>query len=190
MMHKDKIWPNITGSEAAENFINGDLGILLATTGNLAEFSKNAKFKLGVMLLPKYDDMVHRNPRVIPAGGSNIYIMPTTDAKQKAAWEFLKYATSPEVGATVVEGMGYMAPRKSLQEKDGLLADYVAKNPLATKSYEQVDSLSDWFNWPGLNGARITNEFLTQFGEAFLQQKTGQQMLTDIAGEVKTILGW
>ena len=190
MKHEDGSWPNMSGGEAAENFLNGDLGMITATTGNLTAFTAGADFNMGIMLLPLYDDAQNRNPRVIPAGGSNIYILPSEAAREAAAWEFVKYAMSPEAGAIIVEGMGYMAARESLLDEGGLLSDYIAQNPQATRSYDQVVDLSDWFNWPGVTGARIDSIFLANFEEAFLQQKTGEEVLDDVADEVRTILGW
>ncbi|MEN1761549.1 ABC transporter substrate-binding protein [Anoxynatronum sibiricum] len=190
MMHEDGIYPNISGSEAAENFINGSSVMIVATTGNLVNFTENAAFDLGIMLLPKYDNMTNRNPRRVPAGGSNLYIMPSDPEREAAAWEFIKYATSPEAGAIIVEKMGYMAARKSLIEPDGLLAAYMTANPQATRSYDQVEDLGNWYNWPGVHGARIDSIMLDAFAAAFLKEKTGEEALDGAAEEVRHILGW
>ncbi|SMP71188.1 ABC transporter substrate-binding protein [Anoxynatronum buryatiense] len=190
MMHEEGTYPNISGSEAAENFINGSSVMIVATTGNLVNFTANADFDLGIMLLPTYDNMVNRNPRRVPAGGSNLYIMPSDPEREAAAWEFVKYATSPEAGAIIVEKMGYMAARKSLIEPNGLLSAYMAANPQATRSYDQLEDLGNWYNWPGVHGARIDSLMLDAFAAAFLKEKTGEEALNGAAEEVRQILGW
>jgi multiple sugar transport system substrate-binding protein len=190
MMHEDGSWPNISGGEAADNFINGSLAMIVATTGNLARFNEAANFDLGILLLPEYDDMRRRSPRRIPAGGSNIYIMPTTPEKQEAAWEFIQFALSPESTKVIVEELGYMSPRQSLLGETGLLADFVAANPQALRSYEQIDDLVGWYNWPGTTGARITQAMLDNFYAAFNQEQTGYEALDNSAAEAERILGW
>lgn len=190
MMHEDGSWPNISGSEAADNFTNGSLAMIVATTGNLARFNRNADFDLGILLLPEHDDAQRRNQRRIPAGGSNIYIMPTTDEQQDAAWEFIKFALSPESTQVIVEELGYMSPRQSLVAEDGLLSDFVEENPQALRSYEQIEDLIGWYNWPGTTGARITQNMLDNMYAAFNQEQSGEEALNNAAAEAERILGW
>lgn len=190
MMHEDGSWPNVSGSEAADNFTNGSLAMIVATTGNLARFNRNADFDLGILLLPEHDDARRRNERRIPAGGSNIYIMPTTEEKQDAAWEFIKFALSPESTQVIVEELGYMSPRQSLVAEDGLLSDFVEENPQALRSYEQIEDLIGWYNWPGTTGARITQNMLDNMYAAFNQEQSGEDALNNAAAEAERILGW
>jgi multiple sugar transport system substrate-binding protein len=190
MMHEDGSWPNISGGEAADNFINGSLAMIVATTGNLARFNSSVDFDLGILLLPEYDDLERRNQRSIPAGGSNIYIMPTTPEKQAAAWEFITFALSPESTKVIVEELGYMSPRQSLLGETGLLADFVAANPQSLRSYEQIEDLGPWYNWPGTSGARITQMMLDNFNAAFNREMTGDEALDDAAAQAERILGW
>lgn len=190
MMDEDGSYLNISGGEAADNFMNGSLAIIVATTGNLTRFASGSDFDLGVLLLPEYDDMQRRNTRRIPAGGSNIYVMPSTPEKEAAAWEFIKFAVSPESTKVIVEQMGYMSARESLLNPNGLLAEYVAANPQALRSYEQISDLVGWYNWPGTSGARITQNMLDNINAAFNREKTGDQALDDSAAEARRILGW
>ncbi|MFW5797709.1 MAG: ABC transporter substrate-binding protein [Spirochaetota bacterium] len=190
MMHEDGSWPNISGSEAADNFTNGSLAMIVATTGNLARFNRDADFDLGILLLPEYDDDRRRNERRIPAGGSNIYVMPTTEEKQDAAWEFIKFALSPESTQVIVEELGYMSPRQSLLDEDGLLSGFVAENPQALRSYEQLEDLVGWYNWPGTTDARITQNMLDNMYAAFNEEQSGEEALNNAAAEAERILGW
>lgn len=190
MMHEDQSYLNISGSEAADNFINGSLAIIVATTGNLTRFASDSRFDLGILLLPEFDDTQRRNPRRIPAGGSNIFVMPSTPEKEAAAWEFIKFAVSPESTKIIVEQMGYMSARESLLDPHGLLAGYVAANPQALRSYDQISDLVGWYNWPGTSGARITQNMLDNINAAFNREKSGQQALDDAAAEARRILGW
>lgn len=189
MMHEDKIYPNIKGSEAADNFINGKLGVIVATTGNLTSFTDNAKFDLGVLELPMWDTPELKHERRIAAGGSNIFILPSTKAKQDASWEFIKFALNEESMKAITEGMGYMTARKSMLADDGPLAEYRSKYPESTRAYDMIDDLVHWYNWPR-QGARITQIHLDNINAAFNQQKSGKEALDDAAAAAVEILGW
>jgi|GEM_PF-3305689 len=189
MMLKDGSFPNITGSEAADNFINGKLGIIVATTGNLRSFTENAQFDLGVLELPKWDDLERKNPRRIAGGGSNIFILPSTPEKQEAAWEFVKFALGESSMKAITEGMGYMTARKVMADPDGPMADYMARYPDSLRAYGMIDDLVNWYNWPR-QGARITQTLLDNIIAAFNEQKSGKEALDDAANATMQILGW
>lgn len=175
MMHEDESYPNISGGEAADNFINGKLGIIMATTGNYGAFTSEADFDLGILLLPEYDDFERQNPRRVAAGGSNIFILPSTEAKQNAAWEFIKFTLNDESSRKILD-MGYMVARKELEDPD-------------IRAYEMIDDIVNWYNWPS-QGARITDYKLNNIYAAFNQEMTAEEALDDAAAEAKRILGW
>ena len=175
MMHEDGSYPNISGTEAADNFVKGKLGIIVATTGNYGSFTKNAKFDMGILLLPKWDDLQRKNPRRVAAGGSNIFIMPSTPAKQNAAWEFIKYTLNEESSKKILD-MGYMVARKSLQNPD-------------IRAYEMIDDIVNWYNWPK-SGAKITDLLRSNIISAFNKEKTSAKALDDASAETKRLLGW
>jgi len=59
--------------------------------------------------------------------GQNSAIVNTTPEKDLAAWLFIKWFTSPEINARWIEASAYHPIRLSAV---GLLADYIAENPL------------------------------------------------------------
>lgn len=176
MMHEDESFPNISGSEAADNFINGKLGIIVSTTGNYGTFSKECDFDMGVHTLPEWDDRQRKNPRRVAAGGSNIYILPDENkAKQDAAWEFIKFALNKESAEKILE-MGYMSARSDMKDPD-------------IRAYEMVDDIVNWYNWPK-SGARITQILRSNIIAAFNEEMTGKEALDDAAAQIRDILGW
>ncbi len=176
MMHEDESFPNISGGEAADNFINGKLGIIVATTGNYGTFSKECDFNMGVHILPEWDDREHKNPRRVAAGGSNIYILPDkSQAKQDAAWEFIKFALNKESSKKILD-MGYMSARSSLKKPE-------------IRAYEMIEDIVNWYNWPD-SGARITALLRGNIIAAFNKEMGGKEALDDAAAQIRDILGW
>lgn len=188
MMNNDRSMPYMTGSQAAQSFEAGNLGMLVATSGNLGELEKSVPFKLGVMMLPSSGPTGYA--RRLPAGGSAIYIMKTSRSRERAAWKFVRFATSIEGSAIIAKGMGYMTTHKSAIEPGGALAGYLKSDPLAAVVYKQRADIENWFNWPGTSGPKITKLMLDQFQAAFTHQKSAQQALDTAATGAARILGW
>ncbi len=176
MMHEDGSFPNISGGEAADNFINGKLGIIVATTGNYSAFTREADFDLGIHVLPPYDTPDRKNPRRVAAGGSNIFMLPASEEKQEAAWEFIQFALNTESLEKIKDGMGYMVAREELIDQE-------------IRAYEMLDDIVNWYNWPR-QGSRITDIFRGNIMAAFNEDLTGQEALDKTAEEAKRILGW
>ncbi len=78
-------------------------------------------------------------------------------ARQKAAWEYIKFATGP-VGATImVKGTGYF-PANAIPAKDPkMLGDFYAQNPNHRVAIGQLPSMTAWYAFPGENGLKITD---------------------------------
>ena len=89
-------------------FLAGEVVMIYHTTGNLTNIAKNAKFNYGVAFLP-----AHKR-KGAPTGGGNFYISSgISEERQKAAWKFIKFATSPERAAQWSVDTGYVATRNS-----------------------------------------------------------------------------
>ena len=93
------------------------------STGSLGFIRTNAKFEFGTAFLPKEVRFG------APTGGGNFYLFKATPPdRQKAAWEFVKWMTSPEMLARWSIDSGYVAPRKSSWDTP-LMKDYVGEVP-------------------------------------------------------------
>ncbi|MCU6712857.1 ABC transporter substrate-binding protein [Paenibacillus sp. J5C_2022] len=186
MRNEDKSIPMMNGTQAAEAFQSGNLSMLVATTGNLANLAKNSSFKLGIMLLPTWEG--NETSRRLPAGGAGLYVFQSNEEKEAAAWDFVKFATSPEGSALLAQKMGYMTVRDSARNE--LMADYLKENPMAAATYKQAQDIVPWFNWPGDAGTRATRTLLDHIQGSFSGDMTGDEALDKAAVEIEKILRW
>ncbi|MEB3103705.1 ABC transporter substrate-binding protein [Ferviditalea candida] len=185
LVNTDKTMPLIDDKQATQSFTSGKLGIYVNTTASLRGLQKDSKFDIGTAAFPV--DGVH--PRMVPAGGNNVFVIKSTPEKEKAAWEFIKFATSPEGTAITAEGMGYMASRKSAVERDDLLGKYLKQeNPAAYTTYRQVDDMVQWNNFPGKGGTRIFKIVQDNIQAALTKQKTAEQAVKDAAAEANQLI--
>lgn len=134
LINEHKIMPEgvLDWSTVPTDFIEGKTAMMLSTTGNLTNVKNNADFDFGVAFLPG-------NERVAtPTGGGNFYIFKdTSEERQQAAFEFIKWISEPTRAAEWSINTGYIATRQSSYETD-LLKEYVESFPQAKVAMEQL----------------------------------------------------
>lgn len=185
LVNTDKTMPNIDNNQAMQSFTSGKLGMYVNTVAYMSALQKNAKFNVGITKFP----LDGNHPRKIPGGGNNGFILKTTPEKEKAAWEFLKYLSSPEGTTAIARGMGYMAVRKSAVENENLMGKYLkVENSPAYTPYLQVDDMTQWNNFPGKGGTRIFKIVQDNIQAAIARQKTPDQALKDAAQEANGLI--
>lgn len=109
----------MAGIEDAQNdFLNGRVGMVFGSTGSMANLMSRATFQLGAGFMPA------QARRMVPVGGSVIAMTSTDKARQAATWEFMKWFTSPENNAYIVEKTGYMPTSPASMDVPSLKAYY------------------------------------------------------------------
>lgn len=186
---EEEAWPLMDGEQAAEEFLAGDLSMIMSTTGNLTTFERDASFDVDAGLLPAEDE--HGNPRSTPGGGSGIFILAEEDERQQASWEFVKFMVSETAQPYVVEEMGYMTPNLAVSDPEGIMADFFAEYPLVELSYQHAEEgLSDWFNWPEDTTNRIESRMNDHLISFISGEKTAEEALEASRSDVEAILDW
>lgn len=184
LVNTDKTMPNIDKEQSVQSFITGNLGVLVSTPAILTNLQSQSDFNVGMAPFPSDE----KGSRKVPAGGNNLFIFEGTDEEQKASWDFLKFATSPEATAIIAEGMGYMAVRQSAVEDENLLGNYYNENPESYVPYEQVGDMVPWHNFPGKGGTQIYKILQDNVEAALNQQKTPEEAMKDAAEEANNLL--
>lgn len=114
------------------DFLAGKTAMMWHTTGNLVRVNKEAKFPVGVAMLPA--DV----KRGTPVGGGNIFIFKgASQAEKDAAWQFAKWLVSPERSAEFSAKTGYVAVRKAAYDVPEM-KKYVAEVPSALVARDQL----------------------------------------------------
>jgi sn-glycerol 3-phosphate transport system substrate-binding protein len=150
LSHKYKVMPTgvINTGTAPDEFINGRAAMLYASTGNIANVRTQAKFKLGVGLIP-----ADKQPGG-PTGGGNIYIFKgNSPEQQKASLEFIKWMTSAEQTAHWSIETGYVAGRQDAWDTPEMKA-YIEKYPDTIVALQQLKNAKPEFSTH--DGARVT----------------------------------
>ena len=113
-------WGNVV-----PNFVSGNTGMIVHSSGSLSKILSQADFELGVMGIPGRKEGSEYS---VPGGG-NIYMIAGMDeAEKKAAFDFALFMTDASRAARFSIATGYIATRKSSLE-DSEMKAYIADNP-------------------------------------------------------------
>lgn len=168
-------WTDLPGQ-----FLSGKVAMIYHTTGNLGNISKNAPFEFGTCFLPG------NKRQAAPTGGGNFYISKgISEQRQKAAWEFIKFATSTERAAQWSIDTGYVATRKSAIETPEMQA-YYNNLPQAKIAFEQIPiSKPELTSYDSTKMWRILNDNIQS---AITGEKTPAQALLKAQEEADVVM--
>jgi multiple sugar transport system substrate-binding protein len=144
--------PLIDWDQSRQQFVAGQIGIFFDTPARMRQDTDliGDKFTLGSAVFP-LDDKAKGG---LPTGGNSALITAKDPAKQKAAWEFIKFVTGPEAQKIVVETAGYM-PTNLRAGEDAFLGPFYKENANFRTINGQVSRAAPWEGYPGGNSVRI-----------------------------------
>jgi sn-glycerol 3-phosphate transport system substrate-binding protein len=162
------------------DFFERKVAMMWTTTGNLTNVRSNAKFPFGVAMLPSH------KRRGSPTGGGNFYISKKAPpAQQQAAFEFIKWITTPERAAQWSVDTGYVAVTPASYQTPAM-QKYVAEFPQAAVARDQLEfavaELSTHEN------QRVTKALNDGLQAALTGTKPPAQALNDAQAEAERIL--
>jgi len=117
---------------AETRFLGGNLGFYLGSSSRLGKWFGNTSFEFGVAFLPG------EMRRAIPIGGAVLVLFPKNKTEDDAAWDFIKWITSPDIVAEFSIKTGYVPTRKS-SLKLPEMEEFFNKNPMYKVAFEQLE---------------------------------------------------
>jgi multiple sugar transport system substrate-binding protein len=176
----------MTSDAAVQSFTAGKTGMFFWTTGGLRSIINGVggKFELRTTAMPVIDAQKGR----LPTGG-NAAVMFTTDTKkQKAVFDFVKFASGAYGASVVVPGTGYV-PNNDLAPKDPrFLGNFYKENPLFRAGLNQMNMMIPWYSFPGNNGVKVTQTIVENLAELVEQKVSPEAALKATAAEVQKLL--
>lgn len=138
--------------QSRQAFIAGKVGILFDTPARVNQVTEliGDRFKVRTGLFP----MDNKEKGGLPTGGNAVVITAQDEAKQKAAWEFVKFVTSPKAQEIVVKMSGYLPTNVAATGPD-YLAPFYEANPNFRTVADQMNRSKPWPIYPGGNTVKI-----------------------------------
>ena len=173
MVNEYQIMPPGQHREAKGDFLAGKSGMLLRSSSGIPSTAEEVAFDLGVGLIPT---IAGRDP-VAPVGGGSLVIFKNEDqAILDAAWEFVKFMTSPESSLYLATHTGYLPIYKSALEWPEMKT-YLEAHPLQQVS---LDALQYVYAIPIFSALGTSDTSLRRAVESVeLQAATPQEALDE-----------
>ncbi len=131
--------PNGTNAEVAA-FQSQQVAMYIESTARvraMIDASVAGKFELGTAYIPRPNEDAYKNAGVI-IGGASVYILKDRpDAEKNCAWEFVKFATSPDLQAYWHTASGYYPVTKKAYDVQ-IDKDWVGKYPQFLTAVNQL----------------------------------------------------
>lgn len=176
---------DVAQSTALQDFLSGNLAIWTHSTSRLGTVMKQVGNRFQVRTAPF--PLSATNGR-LPAGGNVAMIFAKTPEKQKAAWEFIKFATGPVGATTMVQATGYF-PANTLPANDpAMLKTFYDENPNHRTAIKQLPVLTGWYAFPGENGLKITDVIKDHLQTVVSKSTAPDVALGQMAKDVQALL--
>jgi multiple sugar transport system substrate-binding protein len=172
--------PLQTEEQGIQQFVAGKMGMFFGSTAEvrIMDDSVGGKFDVKTGPFP----LGHKETGRLPTGGNSAVILSKDPEKQKAAWEFIKFATSPAGQKIVVLGSGYM-PTNIQTTKPEYLGEFYEQHPDWTTSLKQWPIATRWFGYPGAKGVKIWREqsaILNSVARGETETQEGEKQLVEV----------
>lgn len=144
--------PTFDWDQARQQFGAGMTGFLFSTPAHVQtiEGLVGDRFELITTTFP-LDDPENGG---VPTGGNSAVMLTQDEAKQQAAWDYVKWVTGPEAQDIIVRITGYLPTNKRATGED-YLAPYYAEHPNVATAARQADRSLPWAGYPGGDSVRV-----------------------------------
>jgi multiple sugar transport system substrate-binding protein len=177
----------LTDAEITESMFTGNLGMYLQSSAIQRTLISNAEtngWELRAAAMPAFGEQ----PTTPVNSGSALFIFSDDVAKQRAAWEFLKFVTSERGYTIITSDIGYLPLRPAIVEDPQYLQEWAQANPLVFPNLEQLTRLRQWVSYPGPNWRQIETILLEAVQQAVTSDGDVATIMTDAAARAQALL--
>ncbi len=167
--------------DSSSDFVAGKTAMMYNSTGSMAFVRDSASFDWSVGFLPAGKE------RVVATGGGQFVISNgISEARQKAAWDFVKWMTEPEQTARWSQGSGFIAVSPKAFELPSM-KEYTEKLPQALVARDQLQYAVG--EPPKTHDARqVAQQMATTFESILAGKTTPEKGMTELQSTCDRIL--
>lgn len=171
---------------AQEQFASGTLGILGDVGSLVGTYEKRlaGRFEWAAVPLPRFAGV---EPRGAVVGGNAAMILTRDPAKQRAAWQYVRFATGPE-GQTILTRENGEPPLNTLALGPAYLGNFYDENPKYRAQLVQVQAGQPWLGFPGPNSAQIIEAIGSAQESVVLGRATSEAAFAEMVRKVRALL--
>lgn len=177
----------LTDGDVVEAVFTGQVGMYLQTSAlyfGLSNAARDNGWDLRAAPMPQFGEQ----PTVPVNSGSALYVFSNDPARQRAAWEFLRFVTSERGYTIIATELGYLPLRPEIVEQPEYLQEWAEANPYVHINLEQLSRLDAWDSYPGSNWRQIENILLEAVEVAVTSDADVATVMTDAAARAQALM--
>lgn len=178
--------PRMNQADAFDAMYGGNMGMLLTTSviqrALLSAFAD--RFELRAAAMPAFGERPARPTN----SGSALVIMARDPAKQRAAWELMKFATSRRGYTIITSKIGYLPLRLDIVDDPQYLGEWTRQNPLIRPNLAQLERIEPWQPIPGPNYRQIARIETGALNEAVFGDGDPARVLRDAQQRAQALM--
>jgi multiple sugar transport system substrate-binding protein len=175
---------SMTRDQARQAFGAGTLGAFVTMSSTIPTHETAAANRFEVLAVPFPIAAEGR----VPAAGPIGVMLAKDPARQKAAFEFMKYASGPRGQTILATGSGY-APVNEIAIKDAaMLGDVLAKRKNAHAYIARLNVATSWYAPPGENAIKISRVVKDDLEQVVTLRLSPEQALDAMTREIEPLL--
>lgn len=176
---------DITSEQARQSFASGNIAIYIASNSLLKRLTESA--------VNRFDVRTAQFPQSAPDGklGSGGFglLMTTKDAqKQKAAWEYMKFAVGPKAQTIMVTSTGFTPVNSKAIGSPEFLGEFYKTRPNDAVAIEQLPRIKSKNVYPGDNGPRIATVIRDHLQSVVALKRPPEEVMPDMVRDVTNLL--
>ncbi|TYC64479.1 ABC transporter substrate-binding protein [Rhodobacterales bacterium] len=176
-------------NDARQALPAGTLGIMFESSSLQSRFEEGAGDAFDLTVKPLPIAAADKEKVYFPTGGSGVVMLTGDEEKQKAAWEYISFVTSPEGQKIIVETTGYAPANAKVVEDKSYLGAFYEKNPNALTAHSQIANYAGpWYAYPGAEGVAATDLIAASMVE-ITEGADAEKTMKDLAETLRVQLG-
>lgn len=171
--------------QARSQFAAGTLGVYVSSSSSLGTVEKGAagRFALATTPIP-----LSTAQGRLPAGGNAAVMLARDPETQRAAWEYVKFATGPEGQTVMAPRTGYVPGNEIAIRDERYLARFYGENPAHLTAARQLPLITGWYSFPGQNALKITDVIKGHLESVVTLKATPEGAMAAMAADVRALL--
>lgn len=177
--------PDLSQRQIRAAFAAGQVGIWMSSTSKIAQMEEASKGNFEFKVLPY--PLQSADGR-LPAGGAIAVMLTKDPERQKAAWDFIRFATGPAGQTKVAQFTGYMPTNQIAIGDPQYLGGYYETNLNRFVGVQQLPVLTGWHNWGGENSVKIVDVIQDHVDRVVFGRATADGTMPRMASDVRALL--
>ncbi|MGV6876217.1 extracellular solute-binding protein [Pseudochelatococcus sp. B33] len=175
----------MTRDQARQAFAGGTVGMLSDTSSGIASRLEEIgdRFTMGVASFP-----IPAADGGIPSPGIVATISTKDEARQQAAWLFIKYLVSVEGQEIVATETSYIPANGAVFDKSDVLKNLAVNQPLLAPALDSANHAVAWYAFPGQNAAKIDEVMAATIEAVSTLRIKPEEALSKMRSDVEALL--